>query len=57
MLGLDLGRRAYHRSYGGDPGLRHLMSSFVPALRKRVGEAAVHAMLVDNPARILAMPA
>jgi predicted metal-dependent phosphotriesterase family hydrolase len=33
------------------------MSSFVPALRQGVGEEAVHAMLVDNPARILAMPA
>jgi phosphotriesterase-related protein len=57
MLGLDLGRRAYHRAYGGEPGLRHLMASFVPALRERVGEAAVQAMLVANPARILAMPA
>jgi phosphotriesterase-related protein len=57
MLGLDLGRRAYHRSYGGNPGLRHLMASFVPALRERVGDAAVDAMLVANPARILAMPA
>lgn len=57
MLGLDLGRRSYHRSYGGNPGLRHLMTSFVPALRQRVAEAAVQAMLVANPARILAMPA
>ena len=57
VLGLDLGRRAYHRSYGGNPGLRHLMASFVPALRERVGEDAVHSMLVANPARLLAMPA
>ena len=57
MLGLDLGRRSYFRSYGGEPGMRHLMASFVPELRRRVGEAAVHAMLVGNPARILAMPA
>jgi hypothetical protein len=33
------------------------MASFVPALRERVGDAAVDAMLVANPARILAMPA
>jgi predicted metal-dependent phosphotriesterase family hydrolase len=57
MLGLDLGRRSYFRSYGGGPGLRHLMAGFVPALRERVGDAAVDAMLIDNPARILAMPA
>jgi 5-phospho-D-xylono-1,4-lactonase len=57
MLGLDLGRRGYFRSYGGGPGLRHLMASFAPALRERVGDAAVDSMLIDNPARILAMPA
>jgi predicted metal-dependent phosphotriesterase family hydrolase len=57
MLGLDLGRRSYFRSYGGEPGLRHLLASFVPALRERVGDDAVDAMLVANPARILAMPA
>lgn len=57
MLGLDLGRRSYHRSYGGNPGLRHLMASFVPDLRRRVGDAAVDAMLIANPARFLAMPA
>lgn len=33
MLGLDLGRRAYHRAWGGEPGMRHLMASFVPQLR------------------------
>jgi predicted metal-dependent phosphotriesterase family hydrolase len=54
MLGLDLGRRSYFRSYGGGPGMRHLMASFVPALRERIGDAAVDAMLVANPARILA---
>lgn len=57
MLGLDLGRRSYFRSYGGGPGMRHLMASFVPALRQRLGDAAVDVMLIDNPARILAMPA
>jgi phosphotriesterase-related protein len=57
MLGLDLGRRAYHRSYGGEPGLRHLMATFVPQLRQRVGDAAVDAMLVANPARIYSVPA
>ncbi len=55
MLGLDLGRRSYFRSYGGEPGMRHLMASFVPALRERIGDAQVDAMLVANPARILAM--
>jgi phosphotriesterase-related protein len=57
MLGLDLGRRAYHRSYGGEPGLRHLMATFVPQLRHRIGKDVVATMLLTNPARILAMPA
>src|SRR5258706_4210539 len=37
MLGLDLGRRDYFRSYGGGPGLTYLMDTFVPRLRSRVG--------------------
>ncbi len=57
MLGLDLGRRAYHRAYGGEPGLRHLMATFVPQLRERVGDDAVDAMMITNPARILVLPA
>jgi len=57
MLGLDLGRRAYHRAYGGEPGLGHLLASFAPALRQRVGDGPVEQMLITNPARVLAMPA
>lgn len=55
MLGLDLGRRSYLRAWGGGPGLRHLMADFVPRLRRRVGDEAVQAMLVDNPARVFAL--
>jgi 5-phospho-D-xylono-1,4-lactonase len=55
MLGLDLGRRAYFRAYGGGPGLRHLLGTFVPQLRERVGAEAVEAMLVHNPARIYSL--
>ncbi len=55
VLGLDLGRRDYFRAYGGGPGLRSLMSSFVPRLRRRIGEAAVETILVANPARAFAM--
>lgn len=51
MLGLDLGRRDYFRAYGGGPGLRHLMSSFVPRLHERIGGAAVERIMVGNPAR------
>ena len=55
MLGLDLGQRDYFRSYGGGPGLTYLMDTFVPRLRKRVGDAVVRKILVDTPARAFAM--
>jgi predicted metal-dependent phosphotriesterase family hydrolase len=55
MLGLDLGRRAYHRAYGGSPGMRHLMATFAPQLRQAIGDEAVNAMLIANPARVLAV--
>ncbi len=55
MLGLDLGRRLMLRAYGGGPGLRYLMRTFVPRLRRRIGDEAVDAILVANPARAFAL--
>lgn len=55
MLGLDLGRRDYFRAYGGGPGLGYLTQTFAPRLRRRIGEDAVHTILVANPARAFAM--
>ena len=55
MLGLDLGRRAYVRAYGGSPGLRHLLADFVPRLRERIGDEAVDRILVGNPARTFSL--
>jgi len=55
MLGLDLGRRAYVRAYGGSPGLRHLLANFVPRLRERIGDEAVDRILVGNPARTFSL--
>ena len=57
MLGLDLGQRDYLRAYGGGPGLRYLMTAFAPRLRRRLGDAAVDAILIANPARFYALPA
>jgi 5-phospho-D-xylono-1,4-lactonase len=54
MLGQDIGRRSMLRAYGGGPGLRYLMETFVPRLRRRVGDAGVDAILVHNPARAFA---
>ncbi len=55
MLGCDLGRRDYFRSYGGGPGMRYLMDRFVPRVRRRIGDAATDAILVANPARAYAL--
>ena len=55
MLGCDLGRRDYFRSWGGGPGLAYLLTTFVPRLRRRIGEAATDAILVGNPARFYAL--
>lgn len=57
MLGQDLGRRSSLRAYGGGPGLRYLMETFVPRLRRRIGEKAVESILVANPARAFALEA
>lgn len=51
MLGLDLGRRAYFRAFGGGPGMRYLMAHFVPRLERRIGAEATRRILVGNPAR------
>lgn len=56
VLGLDLGSRDYFRSYDGGPGLRYLMDTFVPRLRRRLGDASAERILVANPARLYAMP-
>jgi phosphotriesterase-related protein len=56
MLGGDLGRRDYFRAHGGGPGLAYLFATFVPRLRRRIGDAATDAILVANPARFYAMP-
>jgi phosphotriesterase-related protein len=56
VLGLDLGMRTYFRSFDGGPGLRYLMTTFVPRLRRRMGNEAVDRMLISNPARLYAIP-
>jgi 5-phospho-D-xylono-1,4-lactonase len=55
MLGGDLGRRDYFRAHGGGPGLAYLFRTFVPRLRRRIGDAATDAILMANPARFYAL--
>ncbi|CAN5183553.1 phosphotriesterase-related protein [soil metagenome] len=55
MLGLDLGRRDYYRSHGGGPGMSYLLGTFVPRLRRRLGDVATDGILVVNPAAAFAL--
>lgn len=55
LLGLDLGMRDYFAAYGGGPGMRYLLDTFVPRLRRRIGDGPMDAILVANPARAFAL--
>lgn len=53
LLGGDVARRSRYVSYGGMPGLGYLGNRYLPALRSRVGDAAVRQIISANPARYL----
>lgn len=55
LLGLDLGMRDYFTAYGGGPGMRYLLDTFAPRLRRRIGDGPMEAILVANPARAFAL--
>jgi phosphotriesterase-related protein len=55
VLAGDLARRRYLPAWGGGPGYGYILGPFVDMLRRAgLGEAARRALLVDNPARLLA---
>lgn len=55
LLGNDLGRPSYWRSYGGGPGLDFVLTRFAPRLREEgVSDAAILDLLENNPRRFLA---
>ena len=54
LLGNDLGRPSYWRSYGGGPGLDYVLTQFVPRLRDEgLSEDVIQDLLVHNPRRYL----
>jgi phosphotriesterase-related protein len=54
LLGNDLGRPSYWRSYGGGPGLDFVLTKFIPRLRDEgISEQAIEDLLVSNPRRFL----
>ncbi|MBC6463210.1 phosphotriesterase [Actinomadura sp. HBU206391] len=54
LLGGDVARRTRYVAYGGMPGLAYLPTRFIPRLEREGGADLVRAVLVDNPARLLA---
>jgi phosphotriesterase-related protein len=54
LLGADVARRSRYVAYGGMPGLAYLGERYLPRLRRRLPESAITALLVENPARLLA---
>ncbi|GAA5133419.1 phosphotriesterase family protein [Pseudonocardia adelaidensis] len=55
LLGGDVARRTRYRAYGGLPGLDYLPRRFLPRLAERLGDEALHRVLVTNPARALTL--
>jgi len=56
LLSLDT-TRARLASYGGTPGLTHILDKFIPLLLKRgLTEAHIRSFFVENPAQAFARP-
>jgi len=54
LLGNDLGRPSYWRSYGGGPGLDFILTRFLPRLRDEgLSEEVIQDLVVNNPRRFL----
>lgn len=54
LLGMDLARRSYYRSYGGGPGITYLLDQFIPRLRAEGLGEVVKQIMIENPARAFA---
>ncbi len=54
LLGNDMARRSYFRSYGGGPGLDFVLKKFIPRLRAEgLTEEQLDDILINNPRRFL----
>jgi phosphotriesterase-related protein len=55
LLSHDGGRRSYRISYGGWPGLTHIVSTFIPMLRANgLTQEQADRLIIDNPASAFA---
>lgn len=51
----DMGRKKYFLSYGGQPGLRYIVTTLKNTLEHIIGLDKYYKMVVDNPKRILSV--
>jgi len=55
LLGGDMGRRTYFKSYGGGPGYVYILERFIPRLREEgIAEEDIDSFLINNPKRAFA---
>lgn len=52
VVGMDMAKNAYWKSYGGKPGLNFLMTEFREELKKRGLEAYFEKLLYSTPAKL-----
>ncbi len=54
VLAGDMGKRVYHKVYGGGPGLEYNFKTFVPRLRREgLPESVIEDIIINNPRRAL----
>ena len=52
MLGMDAARPSYWKSYGGEPGLNFLLTTFTDMMKERgLGDDQWQRIFVENPAK------
>ena len=54
LLGNDMSRISYFKSYGGGPGLDYVLTKYIPRLKMEgISEKVINDILIENPKRFL----
>jgi len=52
VVGMDMARHGYWESYGGQPGLKYLLTTFKETMAKRNLDSYLEKIFILNPQRI-----
>jgi len=52
VVGMDMAKNTYWKSYGGQPGLTYLLTNFIDELKQRGLEQHIDNLFVNNPQRL-----